>query len=176
MSLVSGVAFGGLLAYGATRTSANPKDCLFLLGEFVCARGNSSHIQLAHWHTWGWYARTQSVIKKAVAIGPAGSLWSLALPTGNKLLPRPNLRPTLTLTATLGLIRLSAGPIATSYKECDVGIRSFDVLPSWQETKNSSTPMPIDTGWTVVTHSTGTWCSYIVGEMTCYYHRRPSDT
>lgn len=32
MSLFSGMAFGGLLAYGATRTSANPKDFLFLLG------------------------------------------------------------------------------------------------------------------------------------------------
>ena len=34
MSLVSGVTFGGLLAYGATRTSANPKDFLFLFGKY----------------------------------------------------------------------------------------------------------------------------------------------
>ena len=33
MSLVSGMAFGGLLAYGASRTSANPKDFIFLLGK-----------------------------------------------------------------------------------------------------------------------------------------------
>ena len=33
MSLVSGITFGGLLAYGAYRTSANPKDFIFLLGK-----------------------------------------------------------------------------------------------------------------------------------------------
>ena len=36
MSLVSGLAFGGLLGYGAYRTSANPKDFMFVLGECVC--------------------------------------------------------------------------------------------------------------------------------------------
>lgn len=30
MSLASGLAFGGLLAYGASRTSTNPKDFMFL--------------------------------------------------------------------------------------------------------------------------------------------------
>ena len=33
MSLASGIAFGVLLAYGASRTSANPKDFIFLLGR-----------------------------------------------------------------------------------------------------------------------------------------------
>ena len=32
MSLASGFAFGGLLAYGAYRTSADPKDFIFLFG------------------------------------------------------------------------------------------------------------------------------------------------
>jgi hypothetical protein len=33
MSLGSGVLFGSLIGYGAYRTSANPKDFLFLLGK-----------------------------------------------------------------------------------------------------------------------------------------------
>lgn len=33
MSLGSGIVFGGLIGYGAYRTSANPKDFLFLLGQ-----------------------------------------------------------------------------------------------------------------------------------------------
>ena len=32
MSVGSGVLFGTLLAYGAYRTSVNPRDCLFILG------------------------------------------------------------------------------------------------------------------------------------------------
>ena len=35
MSLVSGITFGGLLAYGAYQTSANPKNFFFLFGK-VC--------------------------------------------------------------------------------------------------------------------------------------------
>lgn len=35
MSLVSGITFGGLLAYGASRTSADPKDFIFLLGRVL---------------------------------------------------------------------------------------------------------------------------------------------
>lgn len=35
MSLASGVVFGGLLAYGAYRTSANPGDFMFSLGKLV---------------------------------------------------------------------------------------------------------------------------------------------
>ena len=34
MSLGSGIVFGSLIGYGAYRTSANPKDFLFLLGQF----------------------------------------------------------------------------------------------------------------------------------------------
>lgn len=33
MSLVSGITFGGLLAYGAYQTSANPKNFIFLFGK-----------------------------------------------------------------------------------------------------------------------------------------------
>lgn len=33
MSLASGVTFGGLLAYGAVRMSADPKNFLFPFGE-----------------------------------------------------------------------------------------------------------------------------------------------
>ena len=33
MSLGSGIIFGGLIGYGAFRTSANPKDFSFLLGQ-----------------------------------------------------------------------------------------------------------------------------------------------
>lgn len=33
MSLGSGIVFGSLLGYGAYRTSANPKDFLFLFGQ-----------------------------------------------------------------------------------------------------------------------------------------------
>lgn len=33
MSLGSGIVFGALLGYGASRTSANPKDFTFLLGQ-----------------------------------------------------------------------------------------------------------------------------------------------
>ena len=33
MSLGSGVVFGSLICYGAYKTSANPKDFLFLLGQ-----------------------------------------------------------------------------------------------------------------------------------------------
>ena len=33
MSLGSGVLFGTLLAYGAYRTSVNPKDFVFIFGE-----------------------------------------------------------------------------------------------------------------------------------------------
>lgn len=34
MSLGSGVVFGGLLCYGAYRTSADPRDFMFLLGLY----------------------------------------------------------------------------------------------------------------------------------------------
>ncbi len=54
-----------------------------------------------------------------VAIDPAGCLWSLALPTGNKLFPRPNLRPKpyQYVGANLTEYELSAGPVhvATLY-------------------------------------------------------------
>jgi len=33
MSLVSGLSFGGLLAYGAFQMSQNPKNFIFSLGE-----------------------------------------------------------------------------------------------------------------------------------------------
>ena len=35
MSLGSALVFGGLIGYGAYRTSANPKDFMFLLGECI---------------------------------------------------------------------------------------------------------------------------------------------
>ena len=38
MSLVSGITFGGLLAYGAYQTSANPQNFIFLFGKvLICA-------------------------------------------------------------------------------------------------------------------------------------------
>ncbi len=33
MSLGSGIVFGSLIGYGAYRTSANPKDFMFLFGQ-----------------------------------------------------------------------------------------------------------------------------------------------
>ena len=47
MSLVSGITFGGLLAYGAYQTSANPKNFIFLFGK-VCTfeLENSSIVKL----------------------------------------------------------------------------------------------------------------------------------
>lgn len=35
MSLVSGITFGGLLAYGAYQTSANPQNFIFLFGKVL---------------------------------------------------------------------------------------------------------------------------------------------
>lgn len=35
MSLGSGLAFGGLIAYGAYRVSNNPRDFIFLLGKTI---------------------------------------------------------------------------------------------------------------------------------------------
>lgn len=49
MSLVSGLTFGGLLVYGATRTSANPKDCIFLLGELFSF---NCHVHVRHEVSW----------------------------------------------------------------------------------------------------------------------------
>ncbi len=48
MSLVSGITFGGLLAYGAYQTSANPKNFIFLFGK------NHITVELENSSMSGW--------------------------------------------------------------------------------------------------------------------------
>lgn len=55
MSLVSGITFGGLLAYGAYQTSANPKNFIFLFGKF-------------HENYYGYYSAAQHACVKLLPL------------------------------------------------------------------------------------------------------------